>query len=325
MHSYDELVSYFKKKLLEQKFEKSPDELYKPIQYCLSFGGKRMRPVMTLMACELFGEQYEKALPQAIAIELFHNFTLIHDDIMDKAELRRGKTTVYKKWNSNIAILAGDTLFALAYQYAIQAETHLLPKILPLFNKTAVEVCEGQQFDLNYETRNDVSLDEYIKMIKLKTAVLFATSLKIGAVIGSASETDAQRLYDFGINLGLGFQLQDDLLDTFGNEKIFGKKTGGDIVTNKKTYLYLYALQNATETDRKQLIKLYSEENKIPEKEKIEKVTAIFNRVGVKEAVQKVINDYLGRGLDLLNSLDVPRDNLKPLISVADKMIFRDK
>ncbi len=325
MHSYEELVFYFKEKLLEQKFEKSPDELYKPIQYCLSFGGKRMRPVMTLMACELFGEPYQKALPQAIAIELFHNFTLIHDDIMDNAELRRGKTTVYKKWNSNIAILAGDTLFALAYQYAIQAETDLLPKILTLFNKTAVEVCEGQQYDLNYETRNDVSLDEYIKMIKLKTAVLFATSLKIGAFIGSAGETDAQRLYDFGINLGLGFQLQDDLLDTFGDEKVFGKKTGGDIITNKKTYLYLYALQNAGETDRKKLTELYSGNNGYSGAEKIEKVTAIFNRVGVKEAVRKIINNYLNEGLNLLNGLSVPQENLKPLISVAEKMIFREK
>jgi geranylgeranyl diphosphate synthase type II len=325
MHSYEELVSYFKEKLLEQKFEKSPDELYKPIQYCLSFGGKRMRPVMTLMACELFGESFEKAIPQAIAIELFHNFTLIHDDIMDKAELRRGKTTVYKKWNSNIAILAGDTLFALAYQYAIQAETNLLPEILSLFNKTAVEVCEGQQFDLNYETRNDVSLAEYIKMIRLKTAVLFATSLKIGALIGSAGETDAQRLYDFGINLGLGFQLQDDLLDTFGNEKIFGKKQGGDIITNKKTYLYLYALQNASAKDKKRLLELYSQENGIPENEKIENVTEIFIRTGVKEAVQNIINGYLRKGLELLESLDVPEQNLKPLVSVADKMIFREK
>ncbi len=324
MHTYQELISFFRKELSKQKFEKSPDELYSPIQYCLSFGGKRMRPVMTLMACELFGQPFEQAMPQAIAIELFHNFTLIHDDIMDTAPLRRGRTTVYKKWNSNIAILSGDTLFALAYQYAINADVSLLPVILPLFNQTAIEVCEGQQYDLNFENKKIVSPEEYIEMIKLKTAVLFGTSLKIGAVIGRAKPQDAQRIYNFGINLGLGFQLQDDLLDTYGNEKIFGKKTGGDILTNKKTYLYLYALQNTNEIDKKQLVELYNDENILPE-EKIMKVIAIFNKVNVKEAVQNVIDGYLNKGISELNKINVPNENLKQLISVANKMVYREK
>ena len=324
MHTYQELVAYFKENLKKQNFEKAPGELYSPIQYCLSFGGKRMRPVMTLMACELFGNSAEKALPQAIAIELFHNFTLIHDDIMDKAPLRRGQITVYKKWNANIAILAGDTLFALAYQYAIQADNKLLPIILPLFNQTAIEVCEGQQFDLNYETSEKVSLDQYIEMIRLKTAVLFATSLKIGAVIGGANVQDAQRLYDFGINLGLGFQLQDDLLDTFGNENVFGKKTGGDILSNKKTYLYLYALQHANERDYKQLINLYSD-LAVDSQEKINTVTEIFNTLNVQKAVQKVINNYMELGLKELRKINVPNENLTTLIAVANKMIYREK
>ncbi len=324
MHTYQELFSYFTESLKEQKFEKSPGELYSPIQYCLSFGGKRIRPVMTLMACELFGQPYQKALPQAIAIELFHNFTLIHDDIMDDAPLRRGKITVYKKWNPNIAILAGDTLFALAYQYAIQAETHLLPVILPLFNQTAIEVCEGQQFDLNFEERNEVTIEEYLNMIKLKTAVLFATSLKIGAVIGGASKKDAEHLYNFGLNLGIGFQIQDDLLDTFGDEAVFGKKTGGDIVTNKKTYLYLYALQQADGQDKQLLLDLYGGQQ-VPEKEKIEKVTAVFNKLKVKEEVQKVIDGYLDKALECLENISVPRERLTTLISVANKMIYREK
>ncbi len=324
MHTYQELVSYFKENLKKQNFEKAPGELYSPIQYCLSFGGKRMRPVMTLMACELFCGSAEKALPQSIAIELFHNFTLIHDDIMDKAPLRRGKTTVYKKWNANIAILAGDTLFALAYQYAIQAESNLLPVILPLFNQTAIEVCEGQQFDLNYETSEMVRLNQYIEMIRLKTAVLFATSLKIGAIIGGADTQDAQRLYDFGINLGLGFQLQDDLLDTFGNESVFGKKTGGDILTNKKTYLYLYALQCANEKNHNQLINLYSDYS-VDSQEKIDMVTAIFNKLNVQKAVQQTINNYMELGLNELKKVNVSSENLTTLIAVANKMIYREK
>ncbi len=324
MHTYQELFSYFTENLKNQKFEKSPEELYSPIQYCLSFGGKRIRPVMTLMACELFGAPYQKALPQAIAIELFHNFTLIHDDIMDDAPIRRGKTSVYKKWNSNIAILAGDTLFALAYQYAIQAEAHLLPVILPLFNQTAIEVCEGQQYDLNFEDKKEVTVDEYLNMIRLKTAVLFATSLKIGAVIGGASRTDAEQLYNFGLNLGMGFQIQDDLLDTFGDEKVFGKKTGGDIVTNKKTFLFLYALQHAGEADKKMLLDLYGTQN-TPEKEKIEKVTAVFNKLNVREEAQKIIDGYLDKALDSLRKISVPPENLDNLLYVADKMIYREK
>ena len=223
MKNYEKLIEYFEVKLNEIVYNDKPLELYSPIKYTLSFGGKRIRPVTTLMGCELFCDDYQKALPQAIAIELFHNFTLIHDDIMDIAPIRRGRETVFKKWGSNIAILSGDTLFALAYQYAQQAEKDILHDILNVFNKTAIEVCEGQQFDLNFEINNNVTVDQYINMIRLKTGVLFGASLKIGALIGGAQKEDADLLYDFGVNIGLGFQLKDDLLDTFGNEGVFGK------------------------------------------------------------------------------------------------------
>ncbi len=324
MHTFSELLKVFKKNFENQRFEKSPEELYSPINYTLSFGGKRIRPVMTLMACEVFGGNISTALPQAIAIELFHNFTLIHDDIMDKAPLRRGRSTVYKKWNSDIAILAGDTLFALAYQYAIQAETRLLPEILKIFNQTAIEVCEGQQFDLNYENCNTVTVDEYTEMIRLKTAVLFGMALKIGALIGGANGNDAQHLYNFGINLGLGFQLQDDLLDSFGNEKVFGKKTGGDILSRKKTFLYIYSLEQSNTTDRKRLLYYYNEK-KIAPKEKIDGVTAIFKKFGVEEVARKLINNYLRRGLQTLKQIDASKENIEQLKDLAFKMINRDK
>jgi geranylgeranyl diphosphate synthase, type II len=324
MTGFEHLITFFEKNLENQKFGNRPSELYAPINYTLSLGGKRIRPILTLMACEMYCGDFEPALPQAIAIELFHNFTLIHDDIMDNAPIRRGKKTVYKKWNPNIAILSGDTLFALAYHYAQQADKEILPEILGVFNKTAIEVCEGQQYDLNFEKENSVTVEEYIEMIKLKTAVLFGASLKIGSLIGGASDTEAQNLYDFGLNIGLGFQLQDDLLDTFGDENIFGKKTGGDILTNKKTYLFLKAIERADEQTKLKLFKLYNSKSE-DESEKISEVKKIFELLFVADECNELIEQYYQKGLNCLNLLSISAEDKELLGEMARKMIHREK
>lgn len=324
MHSFEELLAIFEDRLTKENFTSEPEELYAPITYTLALGGKRIRPVLTLMACEMFGGNINDALPQAIAIEMFHNFTLIHDDIMDNAPIRRGKTTVYKKWSSNIAILSGDTLFAYAYQYAQKADKDILSDILSVFNKTAIEVCEGQQYDLNYELRNDVSVEEYIHMIKLKTAVLFGASLKIGAIIGGAESLESDKLYNFALNIGLGFQLKDDLLDTFGDESVFGKKTGGDILSNKKTFLYLKALEVADEETNKILITLYNSNN-INDDEKIESVKSIFSNLDIAEITEKEIDRYFKAGIIDLNSLHVSDAIKSNLYNLAYNMIHRDR
>lgn len=323
MKDFKSYINYFEEHLNLQKFDHEPRELYEPIEYTIGNSGKRIRPVLTLMACELFDGDIESALPQAIAIELFHNFTLIHDDIMDNAPIRRGKKTVYKKWNSNIAILSGDTLFALAYQYVQLADKDILPEVLSVFNKTAIEVCEGQQYDLNYEINNNVSLAEYIEMIRLKTAVLFGASLKIGSLIGGASKEDAENLYDFGMNIGIGFQLKDDLLDTFGDENVFGKKTGGDILANKKTFLYLSALETASVDTQDELKKLYRQ--KASENDKVEKVKQIFKQLKVNETTLQEIDKYFEKGVKCLEKVKADPVNKEKLLKVASKMINRDK
>lgn len=323
MRGYDELLSffedYFKKAL---KFNQQPIELYEPISYTLGLGGKRLRPVLCLMACEMFGGDPKAALNQAVAIEYFHNFTLIHDDIMDNAPIRRGKMSVYKKWNSNIAILSGDTLFAMAYQYAQKVDKNIIHEILSVFNATAIEVCEGQQYDLNFESTHKLTLDDYMNMIRLKTAVLFGASLKIGALIGGANMEDAKQLYDFGINIGLGFQLRDDLLDTFGDEVVFGKKQGGDILTNKKTYLYLKALEIGNKEQREKLIQLYNKENN-NETEKIECVTNIFNSLNIKQDTLEFINLFYDKGMACINNIEIEEKYKDDLKSIARKMIDR--
>ncbi len=324
MQNYEQLVNYFEDQLNKISYNGKPVELYSPIKYTLSFGGKRIRPVTTLMGCELFCNDYKKALPQAIAIEMFHNFTLIHDDIMDNAPIRRGKETVFKKWNSNIAILSGDTLFALAYQYAQQADKNILPEILNVFNNTAIEVCEGQQFDLNYENNNNVTVDEYLNMIRLKTGVLFGASLKIGALIGGAPKKDANLIYDFGVNIGLGFQLKDDLLDTFGDEKIFGKKTGGDIITNKKTFLYLKALETADKKTKEELLSLYNTPN-INDDYKIKSTKDIFTRLKIDIESKKEIDKYYSKGIENLEKINISDEKKECLRIVAVKMIDRNK
>ncbi len=299
-----------------------PEGLYQPIAYTLEQGGKRLRPMLALMSAQTFGGDPAKALPAAIAIEIFHNFTLLHDDIIDEAPLRRGRETVYKKWNINTAILSGDTMFAIAYGQLCSSETAMLPALMKVFTKTAIEVCEGQQYDIDFETSGDVSIDAYLNMIRLKTAVLLAASLKIGAITANASEADADRIYSFGENLGIAFQLQDDLLDAFGNEEVFGKKTGGDILTNKKTYLYLKALECAAADDRKLLAELYSRRD-MEDGEKIGKVLQIFRRADIEKQTEELIMDYFNRAILLLAEINLSEEAKKPLLSLAETMLKR--
>ena len=324
MYSYDTLYQIFSSHLEKQSFSSNPKELYEPIVYSLSQCGKRLRPVFTLMACDLFNGDIEKALPQALAIELLHNFTLIHDDLMDQSPIRHGKETVFKKWNPKLAVLSGDALFVLAYNYTLQADIYKLPKILKTFNKTALQACEGQQLDLNFEQRKNVLLDDYLEMIRLKTAVLFGASLKIGALVAGASEKNMRLIYDFGINVGMGFQLKDDLLDLYGNEEVFGKRTGQDILENKKTYLFLKALTTA-DPKTKDILLDYFHEKKLPKEEKIRSFKKIFNELDIERLTNDAICGYLDKGMEKLDQIELPEDRKQPLRNLAQTTINREK
>jgi geranylgeranyl diphosphate synthase, type II len=299
-----------------------PAELYAPIDYSLGVGGKRLRPVLLLMAFNLFSDEIEKALPAALAVEVFHNFTLLHDDIMDKAEVRRNKPTVHLKFSENNAILSGDAMAFLSYQYLFECRSERMFDVAGLFTKTALEVCEGQQYDMDFENRLDVTEAEYLEMIRLKTAVLLGCSLQAGALLANAADETAQQLYDFGINLGMAFQLQDDWLDTFGDQQKFGKKIGGDIVANKKTYLLITALEKATESN-KNTLKRWLNVVDFSADEKIESVTEIFNILGVKELTGAKIEHYFARAAEILNQLPVNGLNKKHLIELSENMLGR--
>ncbi len=323
MFTSDQLLEKVKTALSEVKLDAEPKELYLPISYTLNLGGKRIRPILVLLSCDLFGGSIDKAINSAVAIEIFHNFTLLHDDIMDNAPIRRGKETVFKKWNSNVAILSGDTMFAIAYKHLALSDKNVLQNVLSIFTKAAIEVCEGQQYDMNFETRNDVTIPEYIEMIHLKTSVLIAASLKTGAVIAGADEKDVETIYKLGEYVGLAFQLQDDLLDVYGNQNKFGKQIGGDIVSNKKTYLYIKALQEAKGKDLDILQSYFSSDN-FDQNEKINTVTEIYNKLGVKDSSIALINeyyDYASKYLSLLSIEDGRKIILKEYI---DQLINRN-
>lgn len=291
-------------------FSHEPLGLYDPISYVLALGGKRLRPVLMLLAYNLYKEDVTTVFSQAAGIETYHNFTLLHDDLMDKADVRRGKPTVHKKWDENTAILSGDAMLILAYQFMMnQCPEVYMKKVMDVFGQTALEICEGQQWDMEFETRMDVTVDEYIEMIRLKTSVLLAGALKIGAILGGASEADTQYLYDFGIKMGLAFQLQDDFLDVYGDPAVFGKKIGGDILCNKKTYMLITALNLAEGAQREELLRWIEQENAVPE-EKIAAVTSIYNKVGIAELCTEQINKYYAEGLDLLDKVSV-KDEMK--------------
>ena len=323
MDKYNQFKQLVDEKLLRPGSEKEPKRLYKPIDYILGLGGKRLRPVLTLAGCDLFGGKPEQALAAAVGLEIFHNFTLLHDDIMDKADVRRGKTTVHKKWNSNVAILSGDTMFAIAFQQMAQGQSNRSHEILDTFTKTAIEVCEGQQYDMDFETTNEVSIPDYINMIRLKTAVLLGCSLKIGAFCANAENRQAQLIYDFGVNIGLAFQLKDDYLDAFGNLEKFGKKIGGDIAENKKTYLYLKCLELADSDDRKLLLKLYSDSTDNT-KTKIPEVLALYKKYNIKTATIDEMGKYFGTALEIMSRADAPEGKKKDMLTYAEWLYKRD-
>ena len=325
MKSQQELFDRFLQELKKER-EKidnaSPAGLYKPVSYTLDMGGKRLRPVLVLTGANLFSENIEEALPAAIAIEVFHNFTLLHDDLMDNASVRRGKPTVHLKFNPNTAILSGDAMMILANEYLANSPAEKLPELLKLFSRTALEVCEGQQYDMDFESRMDVTVDEYIEMIRLKTAVLIAGALKLGAVIGNAPEQQANLLYDFGINIGLAFQLQDDWLDVYGDPNVFGKKIGGDILSNKKTFLLLKAQEKLQGEKKEQLQNWITKETFLPE-EKIEAVTQLYNDAAVSDEAQKIMRHYHEEALKCLAKLEVEETNKKDLTELADQVMSR--
>lgn len=324
MHSISFLQESFNKALEDEKINNKPPELYDPIKYILSIGGKRIRPTMLLMACDLFGGDFREAMPAALAIEMFHNFTLVHDDIMDKAPLRRGKETVYKKWNTNIAILTGDTMMPLAYDFILHINDSKLKDVLKVFNQTAKEVCEGQQFDLNFETSVNVTIPQYLEMIRLKTSVLIGGSLKIGGIIAGTSEKNLDNMYLFGINIGLAFQLKDDLLDVYGNEEVFGKQNSGDIVANKKTFLYLKAFELARGNDSK-ILKHYFGNKSNDNLEKIKAVRKIYDKLKIYQHTEFLIDFYYEKAMKCLESIDVDREAKQELRSVAKGLVHRDQ
>jgi geranylgeranyl diphosphate synthase, type II len=291
-------------------FNGSPGELYEPLDYILALGGKRIRPVLLLLTADMYSGDLQKALPAALGIELFHNFSLIHDDIMDNAPIRRGKPTVHIKWNPNTAILSGDTMLVKAYEKFLKLPDQYLRPALDIFNQTALEVCEGQQFDMNFETQGTVKIAEYLEMIRLKTAVLIGASLYLGGLLADAPENDLRNLYNFGIHIGLVFQLRDDLLDTYGDEKAFGKKNYGDIAANKKTFLYLKALENAEDEDRKRLSTLFSSDMVDPE-EKILSTLGFFEKTGVKQATEDEIKKHQKLAQEYFDHLMVVPDRKK--------------
>ncbi|MEI6124654.1 MAG: polyprenyl synthetase family protein [Bacteroidota bacterium] len=311
------------KKIGELKFNKFPRELYEPMQYALTMGGKRIRPLLSLLACDMFGQDVEKALPVAMAIEMFHNFTLVHDDIMDVAPLRRGKETVYKKWNPNIGILSGDAMLAKAFELLVDSDKAHLKKLVLLLAKVAIEVCEGQQYDMNFEHSENVTIPLYLKMIRLKTAVLVGSALHAGAIVANASEKDCQEIYMFGENLGMAFQLKDDILDVFGDEDKFGKKKGGDIVAKKKTYLYLKAHELAKGKILNTLT-YYFVNSTFDDDAKITEISSIYKLLKVKEIAEKQMDFYCQKAFAHIQRINVPGENKKELLGIAKNLMIRE-
>ena len=322
MYSAAQYTNFFISYLENQIIDKEPKNLYDPIAYIMLLGGKRLRPTLMLLTTEFFGRDYKLALPAALAIEIFHNSSLIHDDIIDEDPIRRGKATVHKKWNTNIAILTGDAMIILTYQYLLNYEPNLAKDLIKAVNKMGIKVCEGQILDVDFETRQDVTVSEYLKMIKYKTGALIATSMKMGAIIAQTSQDNCDLIYDFGINIGLAFQLQDDYLDLFGDTPTFGRRLGGDIISNKKTYLYFKALEIVTESEKELLTKMYTvrlEDNT----DKIKTITELFLKSGVPEATQQSIKKYTFKASKILDNINIEEDKKNLLRAFAESLIGR--
>lgn len=320
MTELNQLSEDFNQYLSKKIQVKDPVNLYEPIKYILDLGGKRIRPLLVLLATDLFESDYKKAFPAALAVEVFHNFTLIHDDIMDSASLRRGKQTVHHKWNENIGILSGDAMLIQAYSFIEEYPDDIYRKIMKVFNKTAIEVCEGQQYDMDFEQLQDVSINQYLDMIKLKTSVLLASAFEIGAIIANASGEDRKYMYNFGLNLGLAFQIQDDYLDTFGDEKSFGKKIGGDIIENKKTFLYLMSLQNSNLENQILLKNLYKDDDDIA---KIKNVTQFFKDKQIPDLTQKTIELYTNQAFSFVDKLSLSSEKKEILKNLGLNLMNR--
>ena len=319
-----EILSLVNHYLEHLAYNRQPESLYAPIKYALSMGGKRIRPVLMLLAYNLFKDDPESILMPACALETYHNYTLLHDDLMDNADVRRGKPTVHRRWDANTAILSGDSMLVLAYQRMSQVDTDKLKPVLDLFTETALEIGEGQQYDMDFENRNDVTEDEYLEMIRLKTSVLLACSVKMGAVLAGASAEDADNLYAFGEQIGLAFQLQDDLLDVYGDPKVFGKAIGGDIISNKKTYMLINAYLRANAPQREQLFR-WIEAKEFDKQEKIAAVTELYNEIGIKELCEEKINFYFNESEKYLLKVGVGEERKQQLHQFTLEMMKRDK
>lgn len=322
MFSFSSIQNRIEAEIAAIEFNESPQSLFDPIRYILSSGGKRIRPALALMACNLYSESVEKAIKPALGMEVFHNFTLLHDDLMDEADMRRGRPTAHKLWNNNTAILSGDAMLIAAYRLIGETDPAYLKEILDIFTKTALEICEGQQYDMEFESRTDVTEDEYMEMIRLKTAVLLAACLKTGAIAGGAPEKDAGHLYAFGINIGLAFQLQDDLLDVYGNPETFGKNIGGDILCNKKTFLLINALKKSSGNQHENLIKWINKKEYDPA-EKITAVTHIYNELNLKNRTEARIRDLYGTAISHLDKLSIGAAKTEILRSCCNQLTGR--
>ena len=318
MYSFNESREIINNTIAKIILSDDPAELFDPIKYTLSTGGKRLRPALVLMSCELFSGKIDKAIMPALGIEMFHNFTLLHDDIMDKSPIRRNKPTIHKKWNENIAILSGDVMSILSYKYITKCNKEILPSVIDLFNQTAIMVCKGQQYDMNFETLQTVTVDEYLNMIELKTSVLIAASIKLGAILGGANQVDINHMYNFGCNLGMAFQIQDDLLDVYGDLKVFGKKPGGDIIANKKTYLLVKALEIASS---EQKVRIYNQLKKksFDTDKKINAILSVYNELNIKDISIALIKEYLSKSksdLEKVSSENYKKERLKELFEI---------
>lgn len=322
MYSASQLLEKVNAYIKHMPYSHEPRKLYDPIEYELSLGGKRIRPVLMLMAYNMYKEDVDSILPQAVGLETYHNHTLLHDDVMDKADMRRGKPTVHNVWSENAAILSGDAMLILSYQLMADCPNEKLKEVLEVFTRTTMEICEGQQWDMEFETRSDVTVNEYVEMIRLKTSVLLAAALKIGAYLANSPEEDANQLYEFGQKMGLAFQLQDDYLDVYGDPKVFGKNIGGDILCNKKTYMLITALSQANEKQRVELNKWLTMYEYIPE-EKIAAVTRIYNELEIGNQCQRMIDTYYAQGLEILNNLSLPNEKKETLKAFVCSLMNR--
>jgi len=323
VYSWQELSQQVEAEINRFDFSGKPNELYDPIGYTMTLGGKRIRPTLCLLAAQLFGGDLKKAMNVAMAVEVFHNFTLVHDDIMDEAPIRRGKPAVHAKWNRDVAILSGDVMFVQAYQLLAKGNPEKLSQMLAVFNQTAIEVCEGQQFDMNFETRDDVTVENYIEMIRLKTGVLLACSLQLGAFESGAAEKEAELIYAFGEKIGIAFQIQDDFLDCYARQEDFGKRVGGDIISNKKTFLMLTATEKADKGQLDRLEQLMS--TGVSDNEKVSGVLEIYNELDVPSLSKAAMQNYFDESLAALHQIEAAADLKQPLIELAEMLMMRKK